>query len=67
MTNIFPLSAHLTTVTCEIINWPVHKMLGAYKAQSYIAANAVVVVVELPQTPEDDIRNARAARGRRIS
>ena len=27
----------------------------------------VVVVVELPQTPEDDVRSARAARGRRMS
>ena len=25
------------------------------------------VVVELPQTPEDDMRSARAARGRRTS
>ena len=33
----------------------------------YVSCTMCGVVVELPQTPEDDLRSARAACGRRMS
>ena len=36
------------------------------KRHGVCAGASVVVIVDLPQAPEDDLRSARAASGRRI-
>ena len=52
----------------ELLEYLVNEVTGSVRPSAVVVAVAVVVVVvDLPQTPGDDFRSARAVRGRRTS
>ena len=51
----------------KIVFYIIDVFLNLANSFFYFLPRDVVVVVELPQTPEDDLRSARAVRGRRTS